>query len=912
MNMRYLIICFLCFVLSGVPVVTAALEGDQGAVKGIDHASKLLGEVQSKFERGDFSAALILLEKVLAIDKNNAEAHAKTGVILVRMGHFHEGIEHLKRSVELVPGNVSYHKSLAFSFEFRSLYDDAILAYRKVQALAVAGSEDYLLANKKIDYLIATKLARSGSLDKAVPIFERLVQQYPDDPSMRYSLGLSYFFLKKMDQAEVEFKKVLEHNPEHVGSYLNLASIYERSGNLSKAIESLEKVVLLNPESSSGKQAKERLGIIEANLIASSGNHQDALDILSDVIEVNPDSIPALMLMGRSYSQVGKIKLAEESYQKLLTLAPGHLEAKSQLAGLYLMSKQTGLAIDLLEKLVVEGKGTKYATEAEKTLKDISGEEMSGEELFGEMTKEEKAEVVEAFLLDRISKNAKDVEAYFKLAQFYAQVKRKDDAYEMISSAADLSPFSAQIFRIKGAIAEDLTKFDEAVQAYSRAVMLTTDVEQADALIASLRLAMAKKNFSDGRLRLAEKEFKEIIIDRPDNVTAYYYLGLIYTREESFLKAVDSYENIVRLSPGNFGARLSLAGAFERLNQEEKAISEYRKLLQENPDEKIADDIKARLFATEKKIKGLTASMGYSISSDDNIVADDTISNSGAELRSDMSFNLSYQYKMENSLRLRFTASPTYSTYHKGQFDFLNISNSLAATITPGRYTVVGGYTKRASQGLLTEQRSSSTDILFSEVTTRAKFWKLFDPFSDEKIMTGFTVSVSQANFDSATNNFFSSETLRLGGDISQSITDQTSVRLGYNHVRNDNTEVEASDYAYRSHQLNVRFDHRFMSGITGNLSYGYTLTRYVNRDSFTDFLGYRKNSTHNLSGGVAYWMSRKVRLFANYAYVKSISNLGIITTLTNQELLDGLRFQSTSLTGSERNAITAGFNLLF
>ncbi len=912
MNIRYLIIFFLYFVLSGAPIVTVALEGDQSTVKGIDQTSKLLGEVQSKFERGDFSTALILLEKVLAIDKDNAEAHAKTGVILVRMGHFHEGIEYLKRSVELVPESISYHKSLAYSYEFRSLYDDAILTYRKVRELAVAGSEDYLLANKKIDYLSATKLARSGSLDKAVPIFDRLVQQYPDDPFMRYSLGLSYFFLNKMDQAEVEFNKVLEQSPEHAGSYLNLASIYERRGDLSKAIESLEKVSALNPESSSGKRAKERLGLIEANLIASSGNHQDALDILSEVIEVNPDSIPALMLMGRSYSQLGKIKLAEESYQKLLTLAPGHLEAKSQLAGLYLMSKQTGQAIDLLEKLIVEGKGTKYAAEAEKTLKDISGEEMSGEDLFGEMTKEEKAEVVEAFLLDRISKNAKDIEAYFKLAQFYTQVKRKEEAYEMISTAAELSPFSAQIFRIKGAIAEGLIKFDEAAQAYSRAVMLTIDIEQADALVASLRLVMAKKNFSDGRLRLAEKEFKEMIVDRPDNVTAYYYLGLIYTREESFLKAMDSYENVVRLSPDNFSARLSIASTFERLNQEEKAISEYRKLLQENPDEKIADDIKARLFATEKKIKGLTAGMGYSISFDDNIVADDTIANSGAELRSDMSFNLSYQYKMENSLGLRFTASPTYSTYHKGQFDFLNISNSLAATITPGRYTVVGGYTKRASQSLLTEQRSSSTDIFFSEIMTRAKFWKLFDPFSDEKIMTGFTVSASLANFDSATNKIFSSESLRLGGDISQSISDRTSVRLSYNHVRNDNTEIEASDYAYRSHQLNMRFDHRFNNGITGNVSYGYTITRYENRDSFTNFLGYRKNSTHNLSGGVSYWMSRKVRVFANYAYVKSISNLGVITTLTNEEFLAGLRFQSTSLAGSERNALTTGFNLLF
>jgi len=224
-------------------------------------------------------------------------------------------------------------------------------------------------------------------------------------------------------------------------------------------------------------------------------------------------------------------------------------------------------------------------------------------------------------------------------------------------------------------------------------------------------------------------------------VTPYFYLGSIYSREESFLKAVDSYENVIRISPGNLGARLNLAGTLERLNQEEDAISEYRKILQDNPSKEFADNVKARLFATENKIKGMTVSIGYSIGYDDSAVADDTITSAGAEIRSDMSFNLSYQYKMENGLRLRFTSSPRYSTYHEGQFDFLNISNSVSAMITSGRYTIVGGLTSRASQGLLTERRSSSTDLIFAEFMTRTKFRKIYDFWSEEKIITGFTFS---------------------------------------------------------------------------------------------------------------------------------------------------------------------------
>ncbi len=909
--MRSFLIFSYAVLLLPVSSVVFAVGGEQVPIEIVKQTSKTLDEVQRQFEAGNLKGALALLEEVHAVNKDNAEVHAKIGVILVRMGRFHEGVEHLKRAVELAPSKVEYYKSLAHSYEFRAKHEDAIKTYRKISELAVVGSKSHEEAIKKIAFLTATKLARRGSVDKALPVFERLVQKYPDDFLIRYSLGLSYFFMRKMDQALAVFEAVVKINPKYANAYLNMASIYESRGDISRTIESLETVVSLDANSPVGKRAQERLGIIEANLVASSGNHQDALDILKDVLALNPKSIPALILTARLYAQLRKFDQAENSYKTVLALAPGHLEAKSQLAGLYLMSKRSGLAVDLLEQIVIEGKGTKYAAEAEKTLTNISGEAMSGADVFDDMSTIEKKEVIEEFLQDRISRNEKDIEAYFKLAQLYMREKRKEDAYEIISKAAEFDPYNLQVISAKAAIANDLGKYDEAASAYSQGVMLTVDPEKADAMVGSLRLAIARKSFQDGMLGIAEREFKKIIEDRPDNTLAYFYLGLIYSREEAFLKAVDSYENVIRLSPGNFGARLNLAGTLEKLNQEEDAISEYRRILQENPSEEMADNVKARLFATEKKIKGMTTSLGYSMTYDDNIIADDTIANSGAEMRSDLSFNLSYQYKMKNGLRLRLSSSPTYSNYHKGQFDFLNTSSSLSATITPGRYTIVGGYTKRGSKGLLTEVRSSSADVFFSEFMTRAKFRRLYDLFSEEKVMTGFTVTLSQTSFDSISNPLFSSESLRLGGDINQRIDERTTVKLGYSYTRNDNVEINASDYAYRNHQLNLRFERRFSSGITANVGYGYTMSRYLNRDSFTNFQSYRKNSIHNISGGGAYWVSRKIRLFVNYAYVKTISNLGIRTTITLDEFNAGLRTQSTSLAGSERNAITVGFNLL-
>ncbi len=909
--MFLLALSLILFLFLSVSDAVLAADGESKPQTTTVEVSKVLDKVQREFESGNLSAALDLLAGILSIDKSNAEAHAKTGVILVRMGHFYEGVEHLKQAVILSPKSIKFHKSLAHSYEFRMKYDNAIRNYRLISEMAAVGSVDYKEAIKKVSFLTATKLARSGKIESALPVFSRLAQEYPDDFLIRYSLGLGYFFLKKMDEAKLEFEKVIELNPGYVNAHLNLANIYETRGEIALAIERLEEIIVLDTDSKIGKRAQVRLGLIEANLIAGSGNHQDALEILDDVIDLNPQNILALMLMARSFSSLGKIELAEEKYQKVLQLVPRHLEAKLQLAGLYSMTKKTGHAIDLLEEVMTEGAGTKYAIEAQKALVNISGKANNGGALFDSMSATEKSEVIKEFLLDRISTNPTDIEAHFRLAQFYMQKNRKKDAYKYLLNAAKHGPRNLRVISVKAALAHDLNKYEDAMFAYATAIMLEADPAKAAALGASLRMVIAKKLFSDGNLGASERALKSIIADQPNNVTAYFYLGSIYAREESFLKAVDSYENVIRISPENFGARLNLAGMFERLNEEEDAISEYRKILQENPSEELANDVKARLFATEKKIKGMTFSMGYSIGYDDNAVADDTITSAGAEIRSDMSFNLAYQYKMQGGFRLRFTSSPTYSVYHEGQFDFLNISNSLSATITPGRYTIVGGVTKRSSKGLMTERRSSSTDLVFAEVMTRARFRKIYDFFSEEKIITGFTFSFSQTNFDSITNSIFSTESYRLGADINQRFDDRSTITVGYSYLINDNVEAIASDYAYRNHRLNFRFNRQYQGGFSANMSYAYSLSNYDNLDTFTNLQAYRRQTGHTLSGGFAYWISRKIRFFGNYSFIKTISNLGIRTTLTQEAFDAGFRIQSTSLAGAERNSITVGVNIL-
>src|SRR5690606_37883467 len=160
---------------------------------------------------------------------------------------------------------------------------------------------------------------------------------------------------------------------------------------------------------------------------------------------------------------------------------------------------------------------------------------------------------------------------------------------------------------------------------------------------------------------------------------------------------------VIRIVPAHAGARLNLAASYERLNREEDATDEYNKILQANPPEHVAELARQGLSNASKRLRGVSANLGYVMAYDDNtnLSASDEVE----DFRADLTLNLAYQYRTSNNLRLRFLFSPTYSTYHRGQFDYLNTTATASAGLMRGSYNLVGGYTHRTSESLVAARR---------------------------------------------------------------------------------------------------------------------------------------------------------------------------------------------------------------
>lgn len=92
-------------------------------------------------------------------------------------------------------------------------------------------------------------------------------------------------------------------------------------------------------------------------------------------------------------------------------------------------------------------------------------------------------------------------------------------------------------------------------------------------------LVHAGKCADKGDYEGAEKSLKRLIARDQLCVPAYYLLGILYSRTESYEKAAHAFSKVLYLEPGVAAANYHLGNIYRQLRQAEKARREYRNCL---------------------------------------------------------------------------------------------------------------------------------------------------------------------------------------------------------------------------------------------------------------------------------------------------------------------------------------------
>ena len=217
-------------------------------------ADQDLDAVQAKIDAGDFEAAKVDLEAVLAEDGENAEAHFKLGLIFFNLGDYEVARDHFNTSLSLEPDRAAaVHHNLG------------VLAYQ------------------------------AGDMDAAIAEFQSALEADPDDADTHYQLGATYLILAfpmgaiepdaaRFQQAEDEFNRALAAEANKPEALVGLANVYMLRNDMEQAISTLERVVEQSPEM---REALFALG----RAYAAVGNTANAKSTLEQFLDTDPPAV---------------------------------------------------------------------------------------------------------------------------------------------------------------------------------------------------------------------------------------------------------------------------------------------------------------------------------------------------------------------------------------------------------------------------------------------------------------------------------------------------------------------------------------------------------------------------------------------------------------------------------------------
>jgi tetratricopeptide (TPR) repeat protein len=289
------------------PDAVAALQQSVALETKLPDTWTLLG--LSEFETNDYKNALIHLERGRALGFSGNAAAVRISryhlaLLLNREGDFDRAIDLL--IPESAPGELADEIRFALG-----------IALLRIPALPEQVPADQNALVRKAGE--AAAFLSESRYDKAFPIIEKLLTEYPDTRFLHYAYGDALAATSMYDEAQLQLREETRLNPESALAYMRLASIALQQRHSSRALEDSKKAVALALESSEAHYLLGRSYLEE-------GDTPAAIRELETARRYSPNSPKVHFNLARAYSKADRVAEAEHEraeFERLNALLPG-------------------------------------------------------------------------------------------------------------------------------------------------------------------------------------------------------------------------------------------------------------------------------------------------------------------------------------------------------------------------------------------------------------------------------------------------------------------------------------------------------------------------------------------------------------------------------------------------------------
>jgi tetratricopeptide (TPR) repeat protein len=250
--------------------------------------------------------ALTAYDRSLSISPNYLPALEGAAGLEYKEGDVH-AIPRLNRILDQLPNDPTSHAMLAMLAYKQHDCQTAVKHFAQVtqiisgQPAALAGYGSCLM-----------DLERAP---EAVPIFQTLVNRFPDDPRARYDLAVAELANHQAKDAAETLQPMIEVKELNSDVLALASSIYEEQGDTPKAVELLRRAIVSNPE-------KVKYYLDFATLSFNHQSFQVGIDMLNVGLKRKPNAASLYVARGVLYIQLAQFDQGQADFQTAMRLDP--------------------------------------------------------------------------------------------------------------------------------------------------------------------------------------------------------------------------------------------------------------------------------------------------------------------------------------------------------------------------------------------------------------------------------------------------------------------------------------------------------------------------------------------------------------------------------------------------------------
>lgn len=491
-----------------------------------------------------------------------------------------------------------------------------------ISAVLVAGvaaqEPSAALKQADADYRAGVAALNRNDLKTALADFQSVVKLAPSAEQGHSALGAVLVRLGRLPEGIRELEQALRMKPGDGSAQLNLALVYEQSGQAAKALPLFAKV------EASARAEKRPLAasILEpyAWALAASGQFDAALLRMKEAAGSEPGNVEILDELGSLYAHAQNWVEAEKAFHAALKARPEFALAHLHLGLAMKQLQEPGAMEEMARADELAPENPLIAAQYGGVLADAGQDEQA----IAVLERAEKANpglipvtyplglalqrmgrLDEAIPLLQKAADAqpKDGEVLTNLGMSLAQAQRAKDAVPILQRAVALSPQNATAHQDLAAAFIQLSQYEDAVEQLRAALKISPGAPQLhynlglalkmedDAQGAIPELESAQKldgsapeppyvlgvlYLQVGRYEDAARELNVSLKLRPSNGDAWATLGSVDNKLDRLPEAASALREAIRQLPQQPAPHLTLAAVLAKQNQPEEAAAERK------------------------------------------------------------------------------------------------------------------------------------------------------------------------------------------------------------------------------------------------------------------------------------------------------------------------------------------------